>query len=315
MTSPCPSRLTALFCGVLLGTAACTPPDAGRPDRTAAPYLQIVALEDARPIGEDELAALIGATRTSHDFLRLAAIRALGRLESPEHVEEIAEHLQDAVPDVRRQAVAALAQAVHRSDGDVALDLLLDHVGSETDAAVRGIYARSMGRLRLQGIDRARALRAILDLSTVGGEDAHPETLVGVVLGLEAMARGQRGSSLGERAEGRLSNLAFFDRVGERFGVQSARVRRNSLSGSAPNFTKGAGNCAAGRAGRFNKTANSSLLARRRSAAYYLAACYHSRPQQRTAESWHLSHAAAGQKQVDYALAITPWRRAGLPGI
>ncbi|MEE2897878.1 MAG: HEAT repeat domain-containing protein [Gemmatimonadota bacterium] len=230
MTSPCPSRLTALFCGVLLGTAACTPPDTGRPDRTAARYLQIVALEDARPIGEDELAALIGATRTSDDFLRLAAIRALGRLESPEHIEEIAEHLQDAVPDVRRQAVDALAQAVHRSDGDVALDLLLDHVGSETDAAVRGIYARSMGRLRLQGSDRARALRAILDLSTVGGEDAHPETLVGVVLGLEAMARGQRGSSLGERAEGRLSNLAFFDRVRERFGVQSARVRRLALS-------------------------------------------------------------------------------------
>jgi HEAT repeat protein len=129
MTSPCPRRLTALFCGALLGAAACTPPDAGRPDRTAARYLQIVAWEDARPIGESELAALIGATRSNHDFLRLAAIRALGRLESPEHVEEIAEHLRDAVPDVRRQAVDALAQAVHRSDGDVALDLLLNHVG------------------------------------------------------------------------------------------------------------------------------------------------------------------------------------------
>ena len=59
MTPPCPARLTVLVCGTLLVACGCTPPDAGRPDRTSAQYLQIIALEDARPTGGDDLAALI----------------------------------------------------------------------------------------------------------------------------------------------------------------------------------------------------------------------------------------------------------------
>ena len=88
-------RLTALVCGALLSAGGCTPPDAGRPDRTAAQYLQIIALEDSRPTGGGDLAALIAATETSHDYLRQTAVRALGRLENPELLEQIARHLAE----------------------------------------------------------------------------------------------------------------------------------------------------------------------------------------------------------------------------
>ena len=230
MTPLCPPRLSALVCVALLSAGGCTPPDAGRPDRTAVQYLRIIALEDARPTGGDDLAELIAATATSHDYLRQTAVRALGRLENPELVEEIARHLADPVAEVRGQAVNALAQAVHRADGATALDLLLGHLASETEANVRGVYARSLGRLQIEGSDRARAIEAILDLSTVGGEDAHPSTLVGVALGLEAMVRNAPGTSIGGRAEGRLSNLVFFDRVRQQYGPQSAQVRLLALS-------------------------------------------------------------------------------------
>ena len=230
MTPLCPPRLSALVCVALLSAGGCTPPDAGRPDRTAVQYLRIIALEDARPTGGDDLAELIAATATSHDYLRQTAVRALGRLENPELVEEIARHLADPVAEVRGQAVNALAQAVHRADGATALDLLLGHLASETEANVRGVYARSLGRLQIEGSDRARAIEAILDLSTVVGEDAHPSTLVGVALGLEAMVRNAPGTSIGGRAEGRLSNLVFFDRVRQQYGPQSAQVRLLALS-------------------------------------------------------------------------------------
>ena len=83
MTHLYPSRLTTLLFGVLFSTGGCTPADAGRPDRTSAEYLQIIALEDARPTGGSDLAALIAASTTNHDYLRQTAVRALGRLENP----------------------------------------------------------------------------------------------------------------------------------------------------------------------------------------------------------------------------------------
>ena len=230
MTPPCPARLTVLVCGTLLVAGGCTPPDAGRPDRTSAQYLQIIALEDARPTGGDDLAALIAAAGTTHGYLRQTAVRALGRLENPELVDEIAKHLDDPAPEVRGQAAHALAQAVHRADGAAALNLLLEHLASETQVNVRGVYAHSIGRLRLEENDRARAIEAILDLSTVNGEDAHPSTLEGVALGLEAMMRNARGASIGERAQGRLSNLTFYDRVRQQYGRQSVHVRLLALS-------------------------------------------------------------------------------------
>ena len=230
MTRFCPSRLTTLLFGVLLSAAGCTPADSGRPDRTSAEYLQIIALEDARPTGGPDLAALIDAGTTSHDYLRQTAVRALGRLENPELVEEIAKHLADPVTEVRAQAVDALAQAVHRSEGAATLELLLSHVGSEEEAVVRGVYARSIGRLRLDASDRARAIDAMLDLSTVDGEDAHASTLEGVALGLQATVRRSRGVSIGERLEGRLTDLASFDRVQRQFEPLSAQVRLLALS-------------------------------------------------------------------------------------
>jgi cyclophilin family peptidyl-prolyl cis-trans isomerase/HEAT repeat protein len=230
MTPLYSSRLTALVCGVLLSAGGCTPADSGRPDRTSVEYLQIIALEDARPTGGEDLAALVAATETSHDYLRQTAVRALGRLENPELVEEIAKHLEDPVTEVRAHAVDALAQAVHRSEGAATLEVLLSHLTSEEEAAVRGVYAHSLGRLQLKESDRVRAIDAILGLSMVDGEDAHPATLEGVALGLEATVRSSRDAPISDRLRGRLSDLVSFDRVQRQYEPLSAQVRLLALS-------------------------------------------------------------------------------------
>ena len=140
-------RAGALAFLVLAAGPACVP-DPGRPDRTAETYLRILAAEDARPSGGDELARLIAATDLDHLLLRQTAVRALGRLESSEVVGELTRHLGDPEPAVRSAAAEALAQAVHRSQGDAVLDALLGRAATEDDPEVAGVLAQSVGRLR-----------------------------------------------------------------------------------------------------------------------------------------------------------------------
>ncbi|GMV06656.1 MAG: peptidyl-prolyl cis-trans isomerase [Gemmatimonadota bacterium] len=204
---------------------ACSPPDAGRPDFVAAAYLRLVAAEDARPAGGDDLELLLRGTRSPAPALRAVAARALGRLEDPRHVEAIASLLSDPDPSVRREAANAVAQAVHRGDGAPALPLLLAATSHEADPAVLGVLARSLGRLRVEGPDRAAVARALVALSRPAGGDASRFQMEGVVLGMAAFVGRLRGEAPPEALRRRLAELAAYGLDAPAGDVSAMRVR------------------------------------------------------------------------------------------
>jgi cyclophilin family peptidyl-prolyl cis-trans isomerase/HEAT repeat protein len=220
--------MSAALLGAMLLLAGCTAPDAGRPDRQAEGYLRIVAAEDARPAEGADLELLITMTSAADVLLRRSAVRALGRLENPVLVEEIAHHLADPDTSVRSEAANALAQAVHRTDGESALRFLLAAIESEESPAVLGSLARSLGRLRVTGSDLDALIAAILDVSVDNGGPAAPAVMQGAALGLESVVRISGAEALGDRAAGRLDNMASY-----RGPDQIAAVRVRSVAISA----------------------------------------------------------------------------------
>ena len=115
---------------VLILCMACTAPDTGRKDRAAEGYLKIIAAEINRPTNGPDLEFLVKATSYRDVFLRQSAVRALGRLENPALINDLAHHIEDPQAAVRVEAVNALAQAVHRSDGAPVLGIFLARIGS-----------------------------------------------------------------------------------------------------------------------------------------------------------------------------------------
>jgi cyclophilin family peptidyl-prolyl cis-trans isomerase/HEAT repeat protein len=213
---------------LILGIGACTPPDGGRPNRVATTYLKISAAEDSRPSEGRALETLLAAARLDHVFLKQTAVRSLGRLQNPDLVEEIAHHLSDPATEVRAESADAIAQAVHGADGTQVLELLRGRLAVESDPGVRGIIARSLGRLDVDATARSAVLQTLLDLTSVGTRDAPIEQLVGVSLGIESLVRA--GVPLGERAQGRLASLLFFDLIERDHEPQSGQVRTLVLS-------------------------------------------------------------------------------------
>ncbi|MCG6955748.1 MAG: HEAT repeat domain-containing protein [Gemmatimonadetes bacterium] len=199
------------FLVVLVAVVACRPPDAGRDHRLAGAYLAIVAAEDARPTGGHDLDVLLDGERDPNASIRAAAVRALGRLENPSMIEPIEPLLVDASATVRAEAANALAQAVSRGAGDSAAQPLLERVDAETDPYVRGVLARSLGRLTLEGVTRDSVARALVALSLEGGtEDAPSDQLVGAALGMESFARHARGREVDAALVTRLRALETY---------------------------------------------------------------------------------------------------------
>lgn len=171
-----------------------------------------MAAEDARPAGGPALETLIHGTRTpGAPALRAAAVRALGRLETPDVADRILPLLADPSADVRAEAANALAQAVHRGDGTAALAPLLARTDEEHDPWVRGVLARSLGRLRLHGEARRIAGFAVVGLTRLHGhEDALPEQLEGAALGLESFARKRGAERVGPTVAARIRELTTY---------------------------------------------------------------------------------------------------------
>jgi len=223
-------RSLSLLALILAGAAGCRPPDAGRGDLAARAFLRIVAAEDVRPAGGPDLQVLVDAAHASMPALRGAAVRALGRLERPSVAPRIEESLGDPDPTVRGQAADALAQAYHGRDGGAAVFPLLRRIGVEADPWVRGVLARSLGRLRVEDARRREVERALLSLSRAPGSSWAPlEQLTGTTLGLYSWVRGGAGPPVGDAIIARLREIArYVPPKGEPDG-DDGRVREVAL--------------------------------------------------------------------------------------
>ena len=192
----------------VLLAAACTPPDAGRPDYRLRTYLKVLAAEDSRHTAGANLELLVDATHSSDAFIRLAGVRAIGRAEEPALLEYIEPLLEDEDAEVRAEAANAMAQAVHKQPGEAALQSLLARLDQEENPGVIGVIARSIGRLSLNSGERREVGRILVGLSRGddGGDAPRPQ-LVGVLLGMDSFVRGARGAGVGGGMTDRLREL------------------------------------------------------------------------------------------------------------
>ena len=202
VTSRTSSRavLTTVLAVAVSSAAAC----GGESDFWQA-YAEIVAEEDVR--GQDGLTRIRHHLESGDPAVRAVAVRALGRMEDPSHLDELAPFLADMDPAVRDAAGAAVAQSVLGRDPAQALPMLSARISEERDPKALGGLATSLGRLAVEG-DQRRVVAAGLtsvgdrlqatpsDSSQIAG--ARLAGLLGLARGIEAFVRG--GAGLGEVA-------------------------------------------------------------------------------------------------------------------
>ena len=161
--------------------------------------------EDARVSDPAALAPLLAGLRSSDAETRRIATRALGRMERVENLSALQPMLTDQSPAVRAEAVNAVAQ-IAKADGPTGpaggdprarawttVQSVIRGLGaSEVDPTVRGVMARSLGRLPYPTEDVARtAAESVVEMldgvSTEGALGREP--WFGVVHGVDAILR------------------------------------------------------------------------------------------------------------------------------
>ena len=188
-------------CVCLALFAACVP--AAVP---ADEQLHAVLAADDRRGTEEALVVLRDGLAASAVNVRAAAVRALGRLERIEFVEEIAVLSRaDADPAVRLAATHALAQASSRADGGTVAGLLSAVLADESASAVRGAAAVGLGRLGYSDPAHLADVERHF-LATMPTQD--PVLAEGVARGLAALMRGHRDFRLQPETLALLGDLA-----------------------------------------------------------------------------------------------------------
>ncbi len=162
------------------------------------------------PVDTGEPAAVLAAEKTwagsdvllpflasADEAARVAAIRALGRLEEPAVVPQLLQQLDSPNGGVRAAAARAIAQALHgvdpAPDADLvrrSVDRLLvaaDHAEVETAAAA----ATSAARIALVGPDQATAVERALAkiLERTRNDRQHAAIYAAAIRGFESLAR------------------------------------------------------------------------------------------------------------------------------
>ena len=203
---------------------SCAPGDANRSTRVHSTFLDIVAIQDARPEEGIMLDRLTAYTRSENRFIRAMSVRALGRLENPTLASTIEGLLSDPAPEVRIEAANALAQAHFRANGSKALHPLINRADVEGEVATKAAIAKSIGRLQLDNGLQTLAVERLLQMSYTDGGDAPGEVMEGVALGIDALARSTRGAIVQGRLMRRLDELRMYlDGTATR--THQARVR------------------------------------------------------------------------------------------
>ena len=236
----------------------------------AAVRERILLVEDRRARAPGDMDFLLRFAQRGLSVERPSAIRALGRLEDRRQVRALSGFLDDPEPGVRAEAIQALAQALqaYRRDtiaarGDSiwpgALEALGRRVIAESDPAVSGILAISLGRVpyrrdaeRLEGERRIRMLleRVVADAAaaTLAARAAETirrarargpavdDSLTGLLRTLVARDGGPEWDSARRRALGALLLLGPPD-IGllePALRATDAELRRLAVSGLDP---------------------------------------------------------------------------------
>lgn len=244
-------RRASSLCGALSVAMALSAP-AQREPEPAPLRARMLASEDAR---SDQLTPLYEGL-TSLPELQIAAVRGLGRQERPDLIVRITPLLVATHAAVRAEAANALAQSVTRGEPGRVFELLQARAGRERDPMVRGVLARSIGRLSYgaapEVLAAQAAMLALLEPSTATQSAGTPApsatratpaitTVLGVAAGLETLARRMTTiAPLGDPARERLAQLTRFglDASGREVllgaGVeQGRRVRRLAVNALA----------------------------------------------------------------------------------
>lgn len=192
---------------------------------------RILDTEDARGIGSEGLRPIEEGLASLNTDIQRIAVRGLGRIEQPETIDIILPLLASSNPGVRAEAVNALGQVVLSAEGDEVAGLLFDHLSIERDFDVRGVVARTLGRLRYGNPAKALSAEQMLVQLTNNSEDGVPmSALTGAVMGLESMSRGLGPLGLSPATVKRLEELVVFKRFGGTVDTDSvARVRRTAM--------------------------------------------------------------------------------------
>jgi cyclophilin family peptidyl-prolyl cis-trans isomerase len=191
-------------------------------DAAAAVRERILLVEDRRARAPGDAEFLLRTAQRGERTERQAAIRALGRLEAREHVGPLAGLLGEGEPALRAEALQALAQSLQAFRGDTiaarsdpgwsgALDALGGRATMESDPAVAGMLAVSLGRLpyrrdaeRLEG---ERRIRLLLERNV-----SHPVAATLAVRGAETIRRLRgRGPEVDDSLTGLLRAIVLRD--------------------------------------------------------------------------------------------------------
>ena len=244
------------------------------PDSALEERLQlagVLAAEDRRAATDVELTVLTAATHAASPRVRATAVRALGRLESPEHIDDIAAAFDDADASVRRAAVFAMAQAAYRSGGAAVatrIEQLLDRT-PDPDSTLRGAALAALGRLvHADSAATARVGRRLLaatemDPSTSAGARLGSDPQVEAMRGWEALARRnpdtyRPSSAAVERLRALATSATDTDLPAA--AVTSPRVRRLALATLISSSTQAARRARASEAARSETDAAPALL-------------------------------------------------------
>jgi cyclophilin family peptidyl-prolyl cis-trans isomerase len=216
----------------------------------------ILVAEDRRAPDAHDLAIIRAGLRSQDaDTIRIA-VRALGRLERPELIADIASSLKSPLPEVRAEAANAIGQAaqgwkalppprtaaVRRTAGltppgaptvDAVADLIAGRLRVEGEGGVRAALCDTLGRLPYTEAPQvARAERALLEHA---GRNASMSDRLGAAQGLDGLARLHRKlAPLGTDASALLVEL-LTPRPNE--AASGARIRRlaaDAVLASAP---------------------------------------------------------------------------------
>ena len=202
--------------------------------RAGPTRLAVLLADDRRGAAPRDLAVLRSGAHSGDVVTVRAAVRALGRLERPALIPDIAPALRHALPEIRAEAANAIGQAAQgwkrdRPASPAALDAavaaLTNRLKVEAEPDVRAVIAESLGRIPFTLVAQAEAAeRTLVDLA------AHATSLadrLGVAKGLEAFVRINRAlRPPGAEAISLLQRLVP-QAPGER--ATGARVRRLAL--------------------------------------------------------------------------------------